>query len=351
MSGNAIGVLFRVVTWGESHGPAVGAVIDGCPPRLNLSATEIQEELDRRRPGGLPSASPRREADRVEILSGVFEGKTTGTPISLLIRNRDADSAAYDGLRDLFRPGHGDFTYQAKYGIRDHRGGGRASGRETVGRVAAGAVARKVIGRAGITVSARTLELGGIAALPLSLAAAETSPLRCPDPEAEEKMVKRLEEARTAGDTLGGIVEIVVRGCPPGLGEPVFSKINADLAAALMGIGTVKGVEIGAGFAASRMTGSACNDPIGPEGFRTNHAGGILAGITNGSEIVIRAACKPIPSIARPQETVDVRGNPAVVTIGGRHDVSVIPRIIPVCESMVSIVLADHLLRQRAITP
>jgi chorismate synthase len=350
MSGNTIGVLFKVTTWGESHGPATGAVIDGCPPRIDLAVEEIQAELDRRRPGVLPSSSPRREADRVEILSGVFEGKTTGTPISLLIRNSDADSAAYDAIRTLFRPSQGDITYQAKYGIRDHRGGGRASGRETAGRVAAGAVARLVIGRAGITVQAWTKELGGITAQPLSLAAAETSPLRCPDPEAEERMAKRLAKARAEGDTLGGIVEIVVRGCPPGLGEPVFGKIDADLAGALMGIGTVKGVEIGAGFAAARMTGSACNDPIGPEGFRTNRAGGILAGITTGAEIVLRAACKPIPSIARPQDTVDVNGNPAVVTIGGRHDVSVIPRIIPVCEAMVAIVLADHLLRQRSLT-
>jgi chorismate synthase len=349
MSGNTIGTLFRVTTWGESHGPAIGAVIDGCPPRIDLSAAEIQKELDRRRPGGLPSSSPRREEDRVEILSGLFEGKTTGTPISLLIRNRDADESAYEGLRTLFRPGHGDFSYQAKYGIRDHRGGGRASGRETAGRVAAGAVARKVIGQAGIEVFAFTRELGGISVGPVSAATALSSALCCPDPEAEQRMVQKLEEARTAGDTLGGIVEIVVRGCPPGLGDPVFSRIDADLAGAIMGIGTIKGVEIGAGFAASRMTGSACNDPIGPEGFRTNHAGGILAGITNGSEIVIRAACKPIPSIARPQETVDLLGNPAVVTIGGRHDVSVIPRIIPVCEAMVCIVIADHLLCQRAI--
>jgi chorismate synthase len=350
MSGNTIGVLFRVTTWGESHGPAVGAVIDGCPPRIEISEADIQADLDRRRPGGLPSASARREADRVEILSGVFEGKTTGTPISLMIRNADAEDADYDGLRNLFRPGHGDFTYQAKYGIRDHRGGGRASGRETAGRVAAGAVARKVLGQAGITVRAWTGELGGIAARPLSQDAAEASPLRCPDPEAEKKMIARLEEVRAAGDTLGGLVEIVVRGCPAGLGEPVFGKIDADLAGALMGIGTVKGVEIGAGFAAARMTGSTCNDPIGPEGFRTNHAGGILAGITSGADIVLRAACKPIPSIARPQETIDVEGRPAVVTIGGRHDAAVIPRIIPVCEAMVSIILADHLLRQRAIS-
>jgi chorismate synthase len=239
MSGNTIGVLFRVTTWGESHGPATGAVIDGCPPRIDLSEADIQKELDRRRPGILSSSSPRREADRVEILSGIFEGKTTGTPISLMIRNCDAEGSAYEGLRDLFRPGHGDFTYQAKYGIRDHRGGGRASGRETAGRVAAGAVARKVIAQAGITVSAWTKDLGGITAEPLSPAAAETSPLRCPDPEAEKRMEGRLEEARAAGDTLGGIVEIVVRGCPPGLGEPVFGKIDGDLAGALMGLGTV----------------------------------------------------------------------------------------------------------------
>ncbi len=349
MSGNTIGVLFRVTTWGESHGPAIGAVIDGCPPRIELSAADIQADLDRRRPGLLPSASPRGEADRVEILSGLFEGRTTGTPISLMIRNSDAESGAYDALRDLFRPGHGDITYQAKYGIRDHRGGGRASGRETAGRVAAGAVARKVIEQAGIAVSAWTAELGGIVARKISSDTAQTSSLRCPDREMEEKMEKCLQEARDAGDTLGGIVGISVRGCPAGLGEPVFSKMDAELAGALMGIGTVKGVEIGAGFAAARMTGSACNDPIGPEGFRTNHAGGILAGITNGDEIVIRVACKPISSIPQLQETVDVRGNPAVVTVGGRHDVSVIPRIIPVCEAMVCIVLADHLLRQRAI--
>ena len=351
MAGNATGVLFRVATWGESHGPAVGALIDGCPPGIDISEADIRRELDRRRPGKLASASARRETDRVELLSGLFEGKTTGTPISLLIRNRDADSAAYDGLRDLFRPGHGDITYRAKYGIRDHRGGGRASGRETAARVAAGAVARKVIGRAGIVVFAYTRELGGIAMAPDSPAAAPTGPLGCPDPDAEERMVRRLREAAAAGDTLGGIVEVVARGCPAGLGEPVFDKMDADLAGALMGIGSVKGVEIGAGFAAAGMTGSACNDPIGPEGFRSNRAGGILAGITNGDEIVIRIACKPIPSISRPQETVDVHGNPAVVTIEGRHDVSVIPRIIPVCEAMVCIVLADHLLRQRAIAP
>jgi chorismate synthase len=349
MSGNTIGVLFRVTTWGESHGKASGAIIDGCPPRIDLTEEEIQRELDRRRPGGLPSASPRREEDRVEILSGVFEGKTTGTPISLILRNEDADSATYEGLRDLFRPGHGDIAYRAKYGIRDHRGGGRASGRETAGRVAAGAIARMILAREGVEIFAFTREIGGIAAASLDLEAAGSSRLRCPDPEAEKKMSERLEEARAAGDTLGGIVEIRVRGCPAGLGEPVFGKMDADLAGVLMGIGTVKGVEIGAGFTAARMTGSTCNDPILPEGFRTNHAGGILAGITSGAEIILRVACKPIPSIGRPQETIDIHGKPAVVTVSGRHDVCVIPRIIPVCEAMVSIVLADHLLRHLAI--
>jgi chorismate synthase len=349
MSGNTIGVLFKVTTWGESHGVATGAVIDGCPPRIDLSAAEIQKELDRRRPGTLPSTSSRSETDQVEILSGLFEGKTTGTPISLMIRNSDAEGRDYENLRSLFRPGHGDFTYQAKYGIRDHRGGGRASGRETAARVAAGAVARKVIARAGITVAAWTKELGGIIARPGSLTAADVSPLRCPDPESEREMIVRLNEARAAGDTLGGIVEIIVGGCPAGLGDPVFGKIDADIAHALMGIGTVKGVEIGAGFDASRMTGSVCNDPITPGGFKTNHAGGILAGITNGADIIVRVACKPIPSIARPQETTDIDGHSTFVTVGGRHDISVIPRIIPVCVAMVSIVLADHLLRQRAI--
>lgn len=349
MSGNSIGTIFRVTTWGESHGPAIGAVVGGCPPRIPLSEADIQRDLDRRRPRAIPAATARREADRVEVLSGVFEGKTTGTPISLVIRNRDADSGDYEDLRSVYRPGHGDFTYQRKYGIRDHRGGGRASGRETAGRVAAGAIAKKILDRERIRVIAYTKELGGIAARSFSPAEADGNPLCCPDAEAAGKMERKIERARKSGDSLGGVVEIVVSGCPAGLGAPVFDKMDADLAKALMSIGTVKGVEVGAGFAAARMTGSVCNDALGPDGFRTNHAGGILAGITNGSDIVLRAACKPIPSIARPQETIDRRGNPVTLSIRGRHDVSVIPRIIPVCEAMVAIVLADHLLRQRAV--
>ncbi|MBN1254935.1 MAG: chorismate synthase [Deltaproteobacteria bacterium] len=349
MSGNSIGVVFRVTTWGESHGKALGAVVDGCPPNIDLTEADIQGDLQRRRPGRHSSSSPRQEADVVEILSGTFEGRTTGTPISLLIRNKDSDSTAYDEIRDIFRPGHGDLTYARKYGIRDHRGGGRASGRETVARVAAGAIAKKVIARHGIEVIAYTQELGGIAAHEISLAEIEVNTLFCPDKKAARKMEERLEQARKQGDSIGGIVMILVKGCPPGLGEPVFDKIDADLAKALVSIGTVKGVEVGAGFQAAGMTGSACNDPITPEGFATNHAGGILAGITNGDEIFIRAACKPISSIEKEQSTIDVNDKPTAVSIRGRHDVSVIPRIIPVCEAMVAICLADHLLRQQAL--
>jgi chorismate synthase len=358
MAGNTYGVLFRVTTWGESHGRAIGAVVDGCPPGIPLHEDDIQGELDRRRPGTNPLTSSRREEDRVAILSGTFEGKTTGTPIALLIENRDADSGAYDELRDVFRPGHGDYTYLRKYGLRDHRGGGRASGRETAARVAAGAVAKKVIMRAGMEVLAYTAALGGIAIdsarfTPGAFArsAVVGSALRCPDDEAARRMEEKIEVARRRGDSLGGIVEIVVRGCPPGLGEPVFDKLDGELAKALMGIGTVKGVEIGAGFRAADMWGSEANDPLGPQGFLTNHAGGVLAGIANGADIVLRAACKPIPSIALPQETVDIHGYPRTVTVTGRHDVCVIPRIVPVCEAMVSLVLADHLLRQKAIAP
>ena len=350
MSGNSIGVIFKVTTWGESHGPAVGAVVEGCPPLIPLNEQDIQKDLKRRKPGGISTASSRKEEDQVEILSGIFEGRTTGTPISLLIRNKDADSSAYEALKDVFRPGHGDISYFKKYGIRDHRGGGRASGRETAARVAAGAIAKKVLAKEGIKILAYTLELGGIKAEHISLEAISQNNLFCPDLQAALKMEEKLHEAAASGDSLGGIVEIVVKGCPPGLGEPVFDKMDADLAKALMGIGSIKGVEIGTGFEAARMTGSKCNDPITPTGFLSNHAGGILAGITNGDDLVIRAACKPVPSIRKEQQTIDLLGNPVTISIKGRHDTAVIPRIIPVCEAMVAIVLADHLLRQKAIS-
>ena len=351
MSGNSLGVLFKVTTWGESHGPATGAVVEGCPSGIDITESDIQKALDRRKPGMIASSSPRKEEDAVKILSGTFLGKTTGTPISLIMENKNVDSSAYEEIKDVFRPGHGDYTYFKKYGIRDYRGGGRASARETAARVAAGAIAGKIISREGIEVLAYAKALGGIVVIPgrISREDIAASSLMCPDPDATRAMEKNLEEARRSGDSLGGIVEIIVRGCPPGLGEPVFDKMDADLAKALMGIGSVKGVEIGAGFQVAEMTGSEANDPIAPTGFLTNHAGGILAGITTGQDIIIRVACKPIASIAVVQKTIDIHGNPAEISIKGRHDVAVIPRIIPVCEAMVSIVLADHLLRQKAM--
>lgn len=361
MSGNTFGTIFRVTTWGESHGRAVGVVLDGCPAGLTLSEEDIQKELDRRRPGQSKASTSRQEADSVEVLSGVFEGQTTGCPISLLVWNKDAASSAYDAIRNRPRPGHADYAYQAKYGLRDHRGGGRASARETVGRVAAGAIAKKLLYHEGIYIAGYVTELGGIkACLPehrdiLDLrTAAEGSIVRCPDPEAGEKMVQLLDEVRMSGDSLGGMVEIVARGVPPGLGEPVFDKLDADLARALMGIGAVKAVEIGAGIQSSRLKGSEMNDPIvicegGKIDFESNNAGGILGGISTGAPIVCRIAVKPTPSISKRQRTVDISSKEsAEIEIKGRHDPAIPPRIVPVAESMVALVLADHLLRQRA---
>ncbi len=349
MAGNTFGRVFRVTTWGESHGPAVGAVIDGCPPRLPLSPADIDQELARRRPGVQPHATSRKEPDKVEILSGVFEGLTTGTPISLLISNRDVRSEDYAELKQVFRPGHGDITYQAKYGIRDHRGGGRASARETAARVAAGAVAQKVLDQENIRIIAYTLEFGGIRANKVEEMTIWDNPFFCPDPEVVEAMERRVEEVKRQGDSLGGIVEVRVQNCPAGLGEPVFDKLDAALAHALMSVGAVKGVEIGAGFAAARMLGSEHNDPILPSGFASNNAGGILGGISNGDEIVVRAAVKPIPSISREQQTIDAAGQPRTLKVKGRHDISAIPRIVPVIAAMVRLTLADFLLWQRAI--
>jgi len=350
MGGDSFGTLFRITTWGESHGEALGVVIDGCPPRIDLSNEDIQKELNQRRPGKGKGSSPRKERDRVEILSGVFEGMTTGTPISLIIRNEDVDSSSYEEWKDVFRPGHADFTYQAKYGIRDYRGGGRASARETVGRVAAGAVAKKILEKEKVEVIAYTVEIGGVRTEKIDYEEIGRNVLLCPDRDAAIAMEKKIEEVKLQGDSLGGIVEILVRGCPPGLGEPVFDKLEADLAKAVMSIGAVRGVEVGAGFGIARMLGSQCNDPIGPKGFEKNDAGGILGGISNGADILLRVAVKPIPSISLDQKTVDQAMQPVSLRIKGRHDVSAIPRINPVCEAMVAIVLVDHLLRQRTLT-
>ena len=358
MPGSSFGTLFRVTTWGESHGRAVGVVLDGCPAGLELKVDDIQKELDRRRPGQSRASTQRMEEDRVEILSGIFEGKTTGTPISMLIWNRDADSSNYDLLRSKPRPGHADYAYQMKFGRRDHRGGGRSSARETAGRVAAGAVAGKLLQELGVEIAAYVTELGGIRAridsgdLAGLRTAAESNPVRCPDQEAAQRMIERLDAIRQEGDSLGGMVEIIARGVPPGLGDPVFDKLDADLAKGLMSLGSVKAVEIGAGLGCAGMKGSEMNDPFRMEGekigFESNNAGGILGGISTGMDIVCRIAVKPTPSIAKKQHTVDLAtGRETEIEIKGRHDPAIPPRIVPVAEAMVAIVLADHLLRQR----
>jgi chorismate synthase len=299
--------------------------------------------LDRRRPGGHLS-SPRRESDRVEILSGVFAGTTTGTPISLVIYNRDVRSKDYDALANVYRPGHADRTYEQKYGLRDWRGGGRSSGRETAARVAAAAVARTYLNRYEIRVRAYTVALGGVHCRTHDWEEIDRNWLYCPDAESARAMEERLREVKATGDSVGGIVEITAKGCPPGLGEPVFDKLDARLAGDLMSIGAVKGVEIGTGFSAADLLGSENNDPVTTDGYASNHAGGTLGGISTGMDIVVRVGVKPIPSIALPQQTVTADGKPTTIEIKGRHDVSAIPRIVPVCEAMVLLALADFML-------
>ena len=349
MAGNTFGQAFRVTTFGESHGPAMGLIIDGCPPGLALDEPVIQEELDKRKPGQMAYSSSRKEPDQVQILSGTMDGITTGSPIGMAVYNRDAQSKAYDPIKRLFRPGHADITYFKKYGLRDHRGGGRSSARETVSRVAAGVVAQAVLDQIEVKVTAYTVALAGVRVKRIDLDEVDNNEFKSPDPEAVPKMLASLAKVREAGDSAGGIVEVMVRNCPPGLGEPVFDKLDADLAKAVMSIGAVKAVEIGAGVEAAGLLGSENNDPITPDGFASNRAGGILGGISNGDEIIIRAAVKPIPSIAIEQQTVDLDFNPATITVEGRHDVSAIPRINPVCRAMVRLVLADHLLRQQTV--
>jgi chorismate synthase len=349
MPGNTFGTLFKITTWGESHGKGVGVVIDGCPPRIPIDESMIQSMLNRRRPGKSPASTTRREPDQAVIMSGVFDNMTTGTPIMIMVYNKDADSKAYEPYAKLFRPGHGDITYMAKFGIRDWRGGGRASARETVARVAAGAVAKAFLDKEKIEIFSYTIELGGIKAKNRDLDVIDKNMFYCPDMEAAEKMEERVLQVKRMGDSIGGIVEVLARGVPPGLGAPVFDKIDADLAKALMSIGAVKGIEIGSGFEAAAKLGSENNDPITPIGFSANNAGGILAGISNGDNIVIRVAVKPIPSISIEQKTIDRTGKPATISTKGRHDISAIPRINVVCEAMVGLVLADHQLRQRAI--
>ncbi|RMH44701.1 MAG: chorismate synthase [Deltaproteobacteria bacterium] len=355
--GNSFGRLFRVTTWGESHGPAVGAVVDGCPPRVALDEAAIQRELDRRRPGQSRLVTQRRESDRVEILSGVFEGLTLGTPIALLVRNEDARGGDYDEMRTKYRPSHADYTYDAKYGIRAWPGGGRASARETVGRVAAGAIARRVLAAAGIDIVAWVDQVGtlraDVDAMAVTADDVDRTPVRCPDAGAAAHMMDAIAAARRDGDSLGGIVRVVARGVPPGLGDPVFDKLDADLAKAMMSLPAAKGVEIGSGFAGAAMRGSEHNDLFYRDGervrTRTNRSGGIQGGISNGEAIDVRVAFKPTATILRPQATVDVEGNDTTIAPRGRHDPCVLPRAVPIVEAMAAIVLCDHWLRQRAI--
>jgi chorismate synthase len=354
-----LGVLFRLTTFGESHGGGVGVVVDGCPARLPLSPEEIQRDLDRRRPGQSHLTTPRQEADRVEILSGVFEGRTLGTPIALLVRNQDARPSAYEAMKDTYRPSHADYTYEAKYGVRNWQGGGRASARETIGRVAAGAVARKLLAAsAGVEVVAWVSQVHDVESKVepdrVRLADVEAQAVRCPDPEAAARMEERIDAARRRGDSLGGVVTCVARGVPPGLGEPVFDKLEADLAKGLLSLPASKGFEIGSGFAGTRLTGSEHNDPFvpGEDGHprtATNRSGGVQGGISNGEPILVRVAFKPTATIRLPQQTVDREGRPVTLEAEGRHDPCVLPRAVPMVEAMVCLVLADHWLRQRAI--
>ena len=355
--GNTFGHLFRITTWGESHGGGVGVVIDGCPPRLALTPEEIQRDLDRRRPGQSRITTQRQEEDLVEILSGVFEGRTLGTPIQMMARNRDTRSKDYDEMLEKYRSSHADYTYQAKYGIRAWQGGGRASARETWGRVAAGAVARKLLReRCGVEVVAYVRQVNDLVAEidPSSVTAeqVEANIVRCPDPEIAERMIARIDAARKDGDSLGGVVEFVARGVPVGLGDPVFDKLEADLAKGLLSLPACKGFEVGSGFGGVLMTGSQHNDPFYNAGgairTRTNRSGGIQGGISNGEDIVLRAAFKPTATILKPQETVDIHGAAATLQGRGRHDPCVLPRAVPMVEAMVALVLADHYLRQKA---
>jgi chorismate synthase len=355
--GSSLGVLFRVTTFGESHGPGLGVVIDGCPPRLPIDLDAIQAELDRRRPGQSRLVSQRKEADRVEILSGILEGMTLGTPIAMLIRNQDARGKDYEDIARAYRPSHADYTYDAKYGIRAVAGGGRASARETAARVAAGAVAQQLLARRGASIVAWVDEVCGIAAdvddAAVSRADVDRSDVRCPDAAVAAQMIDRIERARKDGDSVGGVVRAVARGVPAGWGEPVFDKLEADLAKAMMSIPAVKGVESGSGFAGTRLTGSEHNDlfyrrPDGAIGTRTNRSGGIQGGISNGEPITLRIAFKPTATIMRAQETVDPAGNPTTLAPKGRHDPCVLPRAVPIVEAMFAIVLADHCLRQAA---
>jgi chorismate synthase len=349
MSGNTLGTLFCVTSFGESHGPAIGCVVDGCPPGLELDAADIQVELDRRKPGTSRHVTQRREPDSVEILSGVFEGRTTGTPIALLIRNQDQRSKDYESIHQSFRPGHADYTYWQKYGRRDHRGGGRASARETAVRVAAGAIAKKwLLGRYGIVIRGCMTQLGEIQ-IPISdWTAVDANPFFAADAACVPQLEQAMDALRKSGDSIGAKITVVAQHVPPGWGEPVYGRLDADIASAMMGINAVKGVEIGAGFASITQKGSEHGDEMTPQGFLSNHAGGILGGISSGQEILVSIALKPTSSIRLPRRTINQQGEATMIETQGRHDPCVGIRATPIAEAMLALVLIDHALRHRA---
>ena len=352
MSGSSFGKLFKITTWGESHGRGLGVVIEGCPAGLPIKESEIQLELNRRRTGQSKVTTTRKEGDQIQIMSGVFKGKTTGTPISLLVENEDADSSKYELIKDLYRPGHADYTYDIKYGFRDYRGGGRSSARETVGRVAAGAIAKKLLARERIKIIGFTRQVGKHIAKNIDYREIENNIVRCPDNKIAEKMINSIMRARKKGDSLGGVVEVIAQGVPAGLGEPVFDRLDADLAKAVMSMPAVKGVDIGVGFQSAIMTGSECNDVFAMKNKKvittTNNAGGILGGISNGMDIVIRLVVKPTSSINKAQDTVTQQGKKAEIRVEGRHDPCVATRAVPIAEAMVAITLIDHLYRNKS---
>ena len=343
------GEMFAVTTFGESHGPAVGVLVDGMPPGIAVDPAAIQRELDRRRPGQSALTTQRAESDTVEVLSGLFEGKSLGTPIAMMVRNTDARSKDYDALRDVYRPGHADYVYEQKYGIRDHRGGGRSSGRETAGRVAAGALGKIALATIGVSIAGGTVQVGEVRATRRDWQETENNPVRCPDGDAAARMAERISAARDAKDSVGGVVEVVARGVPAGWGDPTMSKLDAMLGSAMLSIPATKGVEIGGGFEMAARAGSETNDVFDGERFLTNWAGGIAGGISNGAEIVVRVAVRPATSIGKPQTAATKTGGTTTIAIEGRHDPCICPRVVPVAESMMAIVLMNVWLRQRAL--
>jgi len=348
MSGNTFGTLFTVTTFGESHGPALGCIVDGCPPGLPLVEDDIQRDVERRRSGTSKYTSQRREPDRVRILSGVFEGVTTGTPIGLLVENTDQRSYDYEKIKDRFRPGHADYTYQQKYGLRDYRGGGRSSARETVMRVAAGAIARKFLAGQGIDIYGYLAQMGGVKLALQERSAIDTNPFFCAEPGRVPELEAMIDALRREGDSIGARINVVATGVPPGLGEPVFDRLDADIAYAMMSINAVKGVEVGAGFASVEQRGSEHRDEMTPERFLSNHAGGVLGGISSGQDLLVSMAVKPTSSIVKPGRSIDVSGQPVEVVTTGRHDPCVGIRAVPIAEAMLALVLMDHFLRHRA---